>query len=232
MRPQRWGRIRSSMARCGTYSGYVGGCRCDGCRHAALAYNRRRKQKIARPDEVWEGLIPAGPARTRILELEAAGHSLAGLARALDVPLPTIKNIKYRMVARVSRRVNERIMSLIPGAEAGPGRRPAVKDVTPRTLREDSDELDELYDTLADILEDRRAPWRRRAACRYAGITPAIFFPSRGMAASGAGEVCATCPVRADCLTYADRVHIQEGMWGGIASKDRRPSRRRVAAAS
>lgn len=63
--------------------------------------------------------------------------------------------------------------------------------------------------------------WARHAACR--GLTH-LFFPDVGDARTGsaAKAVCAGCPVRWDCLTYALDNHEGIGIWGGFNSRERR----------
>src|SRR5690606_40875215 len=63
--------------------------------------------------------------------------------------------------------------------------------------------------------------WVRHAACR--GLTH-LFFPDVGDARTGsaAKAVCASCPVRWDCLTYALDNHEGIGIWGGFNSRERR----------
>lgn len=59
--------------------------------------------------------------------------------------------------------------------------------------------------------------WYRRAACR--GMDPEMFFPNRGSRAAEARAVCATCPVRAECLEAGRLEHY--GVWGGTTFKER-----------
>jgi len=69
------------------------------------------------------------------------------------------------------------------------------------------------------------ASWMLRGACR--GEDPELFFPisSAGPAlaqVSSAKAVCARCPVRVNCLTYA-LITQPEGIWGGTTREERRP---------
>src|SRR5437763_10056913 len=83
-----------------------------------------------------------------------------------------------------------------------------------------------------------RGSWRESAACRHAD--PELFFPlSRsGRAAAEtrqAKAVCAGCPVRLPCLTYALATHQAHGIWGGYDDEERRAlhrQQREPAAAS
>lgn len=71
-------------------------------------------------------------------------------------------------------------------------------------------------------------PWMLDASCRR--MNPDLWFPARGahMADTAAAKaVCATCPVRDDCLDYAQREQIHHGIWGGYAPKERLALRRR-----
>jgi len=60
--------------------------------------------------------------------------------------------------------------------------------------------------------------WMDEAACR--SVDPEIFFPEgRGVQPTKALEVCATCPVQAECLIYGERE--QYGVYGGITPNQR-----------
>lgn len=69
-----------------------------------------------------------------------------------------------------------------------------------------------------------REPWTEYAAC--AGIAdPEIFFNERNDLP--AKIVCAGCPVKNDCLTYALRRRHLVGVWGGKSDKQRDAIRRK-----
>jgi WhiB family transcriptional regulator, redox-sensing transcriptional regulator len=83
--------------------------------------------------------------------------------------------------------------------------------------------------------------WRDRAACRdvvTADYDP--FFADTAELQVEAIAICATCPVRDDCLTFAVRTGQHYGIWGGqpqqlvrrLVAADRagRPHRRQAAA--
>ena len=74
------------------------------------------------------------------------------------------------------------------------------------------------------------ADWRDRAACR--GTDLHKFFPGRGESAEPARRICARCPVRLPCLDYAIRHGIVQGIWGGLAERDRRALRTRHVSAA
>jgi WhiB family redox-sensing transcriptional regulator len=71
----------------------------------------------------------------------------------------------------------------------------------------------------ADAPDER---WRLRASCR--GLDPALFFPEdeEGQGAERAQQVCATCPVREQCLQTALVTKEAYGVWGGTTPRDRR----------
>ena len=76
--------------------------------------------------------------------------------------------------------------------------------------------------------------WQDRAAC--AGTTMLLFFgPDRETQAeqeareTEAKAVCASCPVRAECLAYALRPSVRYGIWGGLNERERSLERRRRA---
>lgn len=72
--------------------------------------------------------------------------------------------------------------------------------------------------------------WLGSAACR--SRDPELFFPvsPTGPAAerqvADAKTVCATCPVRAECLEFALRTRQVHGVWGGLSEQELRLLRR------
>lgn len=77
--------------------------------------------------------------------------------------------------------------------------------------------------TPGTVFEDPDA-WRTRAACR--GWPTSWWFPDQGEPVPDqARAICASCPVRAQCLT----AHLSEpdGYWGGMTYRQRREERRR-----
>lgn len=76
----------------------------------------------------------------------------------------------------------------------------------------------------------RPASWVLRAAC-LSIEDPDIFFPNgeRGRALEQmerARELCANCPVRAECLALALGCDERHGMWGGTTPDERVAIRR------
>lgn len=67
--------------------------------------------------------------------------------------------------------------------------------------------------------------WRAKAACR--GCDTGIFFPLTDEAAEPAKAICASCPVREECLEYALATRQDDGVWGGLTELERRRLRRR-----
>jgi WhiB family redox-sensing transcriptional regulator len=71
--------------------------------------------------------------------------------------------------------------------------------------------------------------WREHGACLSAD--PDLFFPisSRGVSTAQitqAKSICAACPVRESCLTFALDSQ-QHGIWGGSTADERKRMRRR-----
>ena len=74
-----------------------------------------------------------------------------------------------------------------------------------------------------------RAGWRELSACRHSD--PELFFP---VVPSGPGRdqlaaakaVCASCAVRAECLSYSMATVQDHGVWGGTSEEERRAMRR------
>lgn len=67
-----------------------------------------------------------------------------------------------------------------------------------------------------------RPEWQTLAACR--GMGTELFFPSRGDTSTvvAALQVCAGCPVRAECEKAGRN---QPGIWGGLSDRARRRNR-------
>jgi WhiB family redox-sensing transcriptional regulator len=70
--------------------------------------------------------------------------------------------------------------------------------------------------------------WAARAACR--GADTEIFYPTTPDEEAEALALCATCPVRAQCLEDALRNREIYGIWGGTTPEERRRIRREQAA--
>lgn len=70
-----------------------------------------------------------------------------------------------------------------------------------------------------------RPLWQQQGACR--GLDPNMFFPGQGESTLEAKQVCWGCPVRTECLAYAQENHEAFGIWGGESERARRRERRR-----
>lgn len=74
--------------------------------------------------------------------------------------------------------------------------------------------------------------WQRRARCR--GEAGRDFYPpftgerkrERIAREARAKELCATCPVRAQCLDHAVHTGERHGVWGGLTADERGAWRR------
>jgi WhiB family redox-sensing transcriptional regulator len=62
--------------------------------------------------------------------------------------------------------------------------------------------------------------WMARGLC--VSIPPSTFFPSDGAGVEVARKICATCPVREECLEHALVNRIDHGVWGGCSERERR----------
>ena len=76
--------------------------------------------------------------------------------------------------------------------------------------------------------------WQDGAACTGAAML--LFFgpdgetqAEREARESEAKAVCASCPVRAECLAYALSHSVRHGLWGGLNEAERSVERRRRA---
>jgi WhiB family redox-sensing transcriptional regulator len=72
--------------------------------------------------------------------------------------------------------------------------------------------------------------WMARGNCAHEA--PSTFFPSDGVGVEVARRICATCPVKDECLEHALVNRIDHGVWGGCSERERRRilKRRRMAA--
>jgi WhiB family redox-sensing transcriptional regulator len=73
--------------------------------------------------------------------------------------------------------------------------------------------------------------WRHRAACQ--DEDPELFFPVSEVGPGArqtqkAKAVCAGCPVRSQCLEYAQDNGLDYGIFGGTTETERRMLRRRA----
>lgn len=81
-------------------------------------------------------------------------------------------------------------------------------------------------------MDEIELEWMREGHCRYS--PSGAFFPSDGVGVDAARQVCAECPVKAQCLDYALDHRIEHGVWGGCSERERRRilKRRRQDAAA
>ena len=80
----------------GTYAkAVVERCGCERCKPARTESNRRRRQAIARPDEVWLPYVSAEPARRHLAALSAGGMGLKTVARLSGVSHGSLSKIVY-----------------------------------------------------------------------------------------------------------------------------------------
>ncbi|MGH8907512.1 MAG: WhiB family transcriptional regulator [Egibacteraceae bacterium] len=85
---------------------------------------------------------------------------------------------------------------------------------------------------MADPIQGQlRQDWRSRAACQ--DVDPEQFFPIGASVRAleqtdEAKQVCAVCPVRAQCLAWALATGQHDGVWGGMSEDERRVMRRAV----
>ena len=64
------------------------------------------------------------------------------------------------------------------------------------------------------------------AACRDLPGADDIFYPPHGQRATQARRICASCPVRLECLQYAleqesGNERMRHGIWGGLTPWER-----------
>lgn len=71
--------------------------------------------------------------------------------------------------------------------------------------------------------------WMEEAACK--GLKTDLFFPEKGgnhALTDALKRLCDRCPVQPDCLSYALRANITDGLWGGTTPNARAKIRRQA----
>ena len=70
--------------------------------------------------------------------------------------------------------------------------------------------------------------WSQRAAC--IGVDPELFWPETQAhdTTRKAQEICLSCPVADQCLTYAIDTNQTHGIWGGLTPAGRLAYRKRL----
>lgn len=94
------------------------------------------------------------------------------------------------------------------------------------TMASVDDELDALDDGYT-----HDEPWKAHGLCTDERFTPSDFFveslyrknsPEYRVARDRAKAVCNVCIVKPQCLQYALRHDIRDGVWGGTTASERR----------
>lgn len=63
-------------------------------------------------------------------------------------------------------------------------------------------------------------------------VDPDLFFPEKGGSVTAPKDICAVCPVRVQCLTWALAHDVRHGVWGGLSQRERTSLRRQAAEAA
>lgn len=66
--------------------------------------------------------------------------------------------------------------------------------------------------------------WMSAALC--AQTDAETFYPEKGQSTQAAKKICASCPVKVQCLEYAIVHDERFGVWGGLSERERRRYRR------
>lgn len=178
-------------------------------------------------DDLAEGTrVPAEPTHAAIAKLTAAGVPRARIAERLGVPTLQIRPDRKHVTARTHRIITEMAAELDAGTLVTVRRSrygeqviaPPAVERQPLTFAE-SDEIDRLFSELADVVEERRQPWRAQAACRGEERPTWLWFTARGdvQTQAKARRICESCFVQAECLAYAESKRLRVGMWGGVS---------------
>lgn len=71
-----------------------------------------------------------------------------------------------------------------------------------------------------DSDERQDLAWRGDALCAQAD--PEAFFPEKGGGTKAAKALCTQCDVREQCLRFSLESNEDDGIWGGLSTKERR----------
>lgn len=82
-----------------------------------------------------------------------------------------------------------------------------------------------MMDDLESLIAGYRERWHEESRC--AGMDTNLFFPERGRSARHAKAVCRECPVRQECLDWANDTGQRFGIWGGLTDRERVEYRKR-----
>lgn len=180
--------------------------------------------------------IPAGPTKTAIDKLLAAGWSKTAIAHALGAKSPGLQ-VGKRDTVRAG--VAHAIAAL--ANQPVPPRNKHNHHATPApalvlTASEHAAHLDRIDRALEydlPTLDEAPGDWINRGSCRRHNVPTWLFFPGRGdlETTKRAKAVCATCPVAAECLDYALATNQRHGIWGGLSDKERSAVKRERGAA-
>lgn len=89
---------------------------------------------------------------------------------------------------------------------------------TPALHTEDDASTDAVAPVVVQL--KRRPRWQTLAECK--GEPVELFIPDRGGPSARAKQLCARCPVRAECLKYALAIPDLVGYWAGTNERERR----------
>lgn len=89
---------------------YIAGCRCDLCRKANSAYERSRQQARRLGD--WNGIVPAGKARTHMLALQALGVGRRTIADVTDIAETILSEIRAGTRKNIRARTERLILAV------------------------------------------------------------------------------------------------------------------------
>jgi len=197
---------------CGTRAGYQSGCKCPDCKAANASYAASRRRSPS-------GFVAVGKVRTHLAELQAAGLSLAEIARRAEMEPRTVQRIAAGMTTGCTPESRSRIMGVLP-----------PRDTRYISLVPDVDEPPEpSYDDKLALLRLECDPaelvWRADAECTRLDLTveqrQRWFFPMRGESVDEALAVCRRCPVVEPCLEHA-LTYNEQGVWGATTGSHRR----------
>lgn len=176
--------------------------------------------------------VPAGPVWADVEKLLARGWAKSAIAKAVGQTGPGLQLGTEVVTRRNAQAVRALLDEPVPPRRSRWGVHPVPQPEPEPDPQPELDDTDRLTLQLAELLEQRidENQWRRRAACITAPKW--MFFPARGDAKTirAAKAMCATCPVRAECLDA--NLMQKAGVWGGTTERERRQIRLRTEAAA
>ena len=159
---------------------------------------------------------------------DARGLSWRELGWRCGMTKSDIANIRYQR--RITKRKAAKILNALSPTTTFPRTpSPAERDFTRRReLRDERASYRTLSPQNAILKSLFRKPraWMEHAACKDIDDPDAFFVERGGQYSDEVKALCASCPVRQECLNYANTPPRERfGVWAGLNETARRPGR-------